>query len=130
MEITRLTVALILIACFILINFWASACALEGSWQSTGDFTESGTKILLNIQGKFYTSCRVVLIQNEAVVEDGNLIFIGYNPGSLLWFPSRGVVINKGFACWPKKMWYKFNALQGTLKLYNKQVYADLVKLA
>jgi hypothetical protein len=116
----------------LLLNYYAAATALEGTWATTADFTErSGTKIFLDIQGKLWTSCRVVLMQDEAVIEDGHIVFVGLNPLSLTWFTaSRGVALVRGFdGVWPSKMYYKFDPLGGHLKLYQKKVFAEMTKV-
>jgi len=122
---------IIIIVIFLLINYWAAGCALQSTWQSTPEFTQSsGTKIYLDIQGRFYTDCRIMLVQNEAVIRDGHITFIGLNPFSLLWFESRGIAVLSGFdGILPKKIYYKFNPMNGTLLLYKDVVYGDFVKL-
>lgn len=123
---------IIFIVVFVLLyNYFCSTTALKGTWQSTPEFSaESGTKVFLDIQDRFKTDCRLVLIHNESgVVRDGTIYFIGLNPFSLIWFKSKGIAFTSGFEdIWPKKIYYEFDALQNSLKIYDKEVYAVLQK--
>ena len=127
-----------IVVILLLLNIYVSHQLLNGSWESTDEFTErSATKIFINIKGGIMRDCRVVMINatGENVVLDGTMTFINYNPLLLFQAPTTGHVLVRGFEAqgtvspFPKKMKFHFNPLRGHLKLYGKVCYAELAKV-
>lgn len=122
-----MTILIILI--FIFIFLYHSHNLFFGNWQSTEEFSSSGTEIFMNFSSN--NCVRIVFVSNnQTVVYDGKMYFYTLDPRSLLMFNSCGrVKIDMPVDIMPSCLNYSYSP-RGYLKLYNdKKNYGEFIKI-
>lgn len=126
---------ILLIIVLILLNLYICSSLLNGNWESTEEFSEkSDSKLYLNLQGHFYRNAKLIIIKDEALVFEGNIIFLG-SPHGLLFWRNFGLAIisfdspQNNEKIMPKLLYYTFSPLSGKLCLFKEKIYGEFQKL-
>lgn len=128
----KFLIAIIIVLLFL--NLYVCSTLLNGNWESTEDFSEkSDSKLYLNLNGHFYRSAKLIIIKEEALVFEGNIIFIG-SPHGIFFWRNCGIAITsfdkeENEKIMPRLLYYTFCPLSGKLSLFRDKIYGEFQKL-